>query len=432
MLITWSTHVDKSWLTSHLNELCEEWEPIGITIAHENPDKEVSYYHTHCVLRLSKPLRKQGEDASHFFCLPCSFELTVGKCSTCPNHLHPHVKTLMGRGTKSWIDALGYISKQDPVARKEAEKVIESIGERQRPIAETIVTYEPHEAMRYLGDATEQTIMSRRAVIESGLFEYLTKANKLPPVVAPLVYDWQKQLATWVRNNEASTDRGIHVIHDKYGGSGKTKFCQWAECSANLGDTYKVLWITHTGRASDMLNIIGTEYAHNGWDCSVMLISIPRDAGEWSGLFHYIEQLKDGLLVCTKYQSRKIRIPKNPVIVLFCNAMPDFSKLSDDRWQVYDVDRSVLDHNHPGITQEYLDAVSSTCHVNMPDSWNFGDMGPFRRNCVNEPSAPWRRYDYVVRPISLADAKDIRDRERGLFLSQQSRPGDVVPAFTAL
>lgn len=429
MLLTWSTHVAKEWLVEHIRQLCEQWGVVTCTIAHESADETDPYEHTHCVLRLKTAMRKQGMNAGHFFCLPCGFELPVGKCpaSSCPNHLKFNFKALPGRGTKAWKDGLKYILKEDPVARAEATKIIEDL-DGQLSISNTVCAFRPNEAMKYLGDATEENIISRRAVVDSGLFEHLTKINKLPPVIAPLVYDWQKQLATYVWANKASSDRSIHVIHDRHGGSGKTKWCQWAEANGNIDDEYSVLWLANCGRATDMLNIIVAEYAHNGWDCSVCLISIPRDAGECVGLFHYMEQLKDQLLVAPKYNSRRVRLEKSPVIILFCNHIPDLSKLSDDRWQLWEIDRNTLDHQHPGLTQEYQDAVNASCSVELSSTWNFGDLGPFKLRDVQSPTTAWRYYDYVIRPLSLAEALAIREGERcAQWGGRYERLADVIP-----
>ena len=53
--------------------------------------------------------------------------------------------------------------------------------------------------------------------------------------------------------------------------------------------------------------------------------------------YDVLEKIKDGIIVSTKYEGR-MKLFKSPTICCFSNFHPHVEKLSEDRWEIFEVD----------------------------------------------------------------------------------------------
>jgi len=68
----------------------------------------------------------------------------------------------------------------------------------------------------------------------------------------------------------------------------------------------------------------------------IILYDLPRSFNKDYICWSTLENIKNGLIFNTHYKS-KMCIFNSPHLVLFANELPDWSKLSADRWQVYEI-----------------------------------------------------------------------------------------------
>ena len=62
-----------------------------------------------------------------------------------------------------------------------------------------------------------------------------------------------------------------------------------------------------------------------------------RDAVVFSDAYQVIEGIKDGYYFSGKYSSRQLHFKTPNTIIIFANSAPEYSKLSRDRWIVYEI-----------------------------------------------------------------------------------------------
>lgn len=118
-------------------------------------------------------------------------------------------------------------------------------------------------------------------------------------------------------------DREIHWVYDPIGNHGKTYLAKWLvqECGA---------FYTNGGKAVDLL------YAYKGEP--VVVFDYVRDSKDYVG-YGVIEQLKNGMLMSTKYESGMRRFPV-PHVFIFANFRAEENKFSVDRlitWELNSV-----------------------------------------------------------------------------------------------
>lgn len=130
---------------------------------------------------------------------------------------------------------------------------------------------------------------------------------------------WQTALAAEL-DGEAD-DRSVIFYVDPEGGKGKTWFQQWY-----LSLHHKKTQVLSIGKRDDLA------YAINETK-SVFLFNIPRDGMQFVQ-YTIFEQLKDKMVFSNKYQSRLKLLRSAVHVVVFCNELPDMTKMSEDRYVI--------------------------------------------------------------------------------------------------
>lgn len=144
--------------------------------------------------------------------------------------------------------------------------------------------------------------------------------DNLPrPAVTPHpLYEWQQVLYHDL-SLEAEGRKVIFVV-DVTGNSGKSWFCHYY---ASLHENAQVIL---PGRKVDMTYVLDAQIR-------VLFIDAPRSRQGDFIQYDFLEDVKNGYVFATKYESRIKRLNKVHVVVMM-NEMPDETKLSRDRYDI--------------------------------------------------------------------------------------------------
>lgn len=132
-------------------------------------------------------------------------------------------------------------------------------------------------------------------------------------------YTWQSDLLSLF--DKPPSERSIHWIYDPFGNSGKTYLATY------LVDS-KGAYYTNGGKSVDLA------HAYKGEP--IVVFDYVREHKDYVG-YGIIEQLKNGVLMSTKYESITKRFNK-PHVVVFANFSPELDKFSEDRLVLVELD----------------------------------------------------------------------------------------------
>lgn len=132
--------------------------------------------------------------------------------------------------------------------------------------------------------------------------------------------DWQEELMG--KLSDTPDDRKILWFYEQQGNTGKTWMARYLihKRGATVLDCSKKSDLTYMLRG------------HTG-DVVVFNITRSVDKEYWAGLYSLMESIKDDLVVSTKYETQRVQLGPQHVVV-FANEEPDYSKWSDDRYDV--------------------------------------------------------------------------------------------------
>lgn len=133
--------------------------------------------------------------------------------------------------------------------------------------------------------------------------------------------NWQQNLNAIL--NRAADDRTIYFVVDITGNSGKTWFAHYY---SSLHNDVQVLL---PGKKADMTFALNPTIR-------VLFVDAPRSKqGEYLQ-YDFLEEVKNGYVFSSKYESRIKTLSKCHIVVLM-NEMPDLTKLSADRYEIIQV-----------------------------------------------------------------------------------------------
>lgn len=130
---------------------------------------------------------------------------------------------------------------------------------------------------------------------------------------------WQSELEQEL-DESPEDDRKIIFYVDEVGGSGKTWFVRKY---LSEHDDAQLLGI---GKKDDIAYIIDQTKR-------VFFFNIERGGMEFLN-YKTLENLKDRLVLSTKYQGKVKKLTCNPHVIVFCNEYPDMTKLTEDRYEI--------------------------------------------------------------------------------------------------
>lgn len=142
------------------------------------------------------------------------------------------------------------------------------------------------------------------------------------------LYPWQEQLVNLVGG--AADRRKIVWVWSAAGRTGKSTFATYL--SVNHGAT-----LLGQGKKTDLAYIFATQPSR------VVVFDLSRTAAPEEGKEHTLdhlyalaEDLKNGRIVSTKYESKTVFFP-SPHVIFFANFPPDMSKWSEDRYDIREI-----------------------------------------------------------------------------------------------
>lgn len=156
------------------------------------------------------------------------------------------------------------------------------------------------------------------AKYKSFVMEYVVDHS--PNVAMPvyMLHDWQQDLLE--KLEQPPDSRTIHFIVDHSGNNGKTWFAHW------YASTHSDCQVMCPGKRADMAYILRT-------DIRVLILDAPRSKQGEFIQYDFLEDIKNGYVFSSKYESAIKRFAA-PHCVVLMNEAPDLTKLSSDRFDI--------------------------------------------------------------------------------------------------
>lgn len=132
--------------------------------------------------------------------------------------------------------------------------------------------------------------------------------------------NWQLDIINIIKNKPDK--RKVYWYYDILGNTGKSSFTKY------LCYHYKAIKISG-GKRSDVIN-----HVYNSDNKDIIILDIPRSTQNIS--YNAIEEIKNGHITNDKYETGSCLFDI-PHIIVFSNFYPDRTKLSDDRWDIYNI-----------------------------------------------------------------------------------------------
>lgn len=135
--------------------------------------------------------------------------------------------------------------------------------------------------------------------------------------------------------------RKIFWFFDMFGNAGKSALCK------HVCMNYQAIMVS--GKTSDaahgIAEMIEPQGSKKQLKLHAVLYDIPRSCDEGDINYGLIEKIKNGHFFTGKYESKQIMF-NPPHVFVFSNRLPNLSKLSPDRWEIYRI------HKDRSMTQE--------------------------------------------------------------------------------
>ena len=120
-------------------------------------------------------------------------------------------------------------------------------------------------------------------------------------------------MSRWITNR-----RAVHWVFDLIGNTGKSFLARYMSLCGAL--------VFSSTKKADVFNVIQKDR-----DCTYFVFDFSRCQAEYVN-YSTIEEIKNGLIFASKYDSNMFALTIPNVVVCFANFEPDLTKLSADRW----------------------------------------------------------------------------------------------------
>ena len=290
LFLTYKTHLSKSKITKIFDKYSVKYDAV-----HESSDKEHSYEHTHIQVWFTKKTH-------------------IRDCSALDSEdIHPHWKIIKTKG--HWQNLNQYIRKQNV------------------PFVETLTGNE-YEWLGSVRDVIQSHSSWRDVVNDDSISKYVQKylawckecwmyRPRVNLTKEMVLREWQIAV---VERLDKQNNRKILWVYDKKGGKGKSVLTNWLMDNKNA-------FMFNGGKMGDI--------AHAYNDEEYVIVDLPRSSDKEFTPYRAMECFKDGRIFSPKYNSCMKRF-KSAKLVVFSNEMPDISKLSEDRWDIVDIETSKM------------------------------------------------------------------------------------------
>ncbi|AXH74817.1 MAG: putative viral replication protein [Cressdnaviricota sp.] len=150
--------------------------------------------------------------------------------------------------------------------------------------------------------------------------------------------EWQTTILTQIQ--ERADDRTIHWIWSEAGGTRKTSMCKYLAVRHNA--------IITGGKAADVRNCICDYKKTNGVTPELLVINIPRSFDPAYVSYEAFENIKDMCFYSGKYEGGMV-VGNSPHLYIFANFAPSTSKMSEDRWDIVNIDEATDINKRPRL-----------------------------------------------------------------------------------
>lgn len=139
--------------------------------------------------------------------------------------------------------------------------------------------------------------------------------------------DWQKGVLSIVA--QEPDDRTIFWIWSRAGKLGKTTFCKYLTMVHGA--------IQLAGKGADVRNGVVTHIQHTGTTPEFIVVPVPKSFDENYLSYEALENCKDMYFYSGKYEGGQV-CGNCPHVFVFSNFAPETSKMSEDRWRIWQID----------------------------------------------------------------------------------------------
>lgn len=238
---------------------------------------------------------------------------------------------------------------------------------------------------------------------------------------------WQKDMVSRIEADKASStgSRRINVVYDPKGCSGKSTVSMLMELQQGC------IGLPPINDAKELMQVI----------CCVLLsrdpknrnppavfLDLPRalEKERMYGIYNAIEQIKNGKAFDTRNKYKCVFFD-NPAVWMFMNEMPDLTKLSADRWVVWEIKGKGLTSELTQIYGEDPDDLDGwhddETEEEEGESWDDADLWETEDGIVYSVSSgqpvPPERYEVPVQAPPAAVAHTGQDgMSAGTFLKK--------------
>lgn len=157
--------------------------------------------------------------------------------------------------------------------------------------------------------------------------ELIKEDKELNVLTKEQLYEWQKNIINIIE--QKPDDRTINWIFEGQGNKGKSALCKYICFNHNA--------ICVGGKATDIKYGILKFKEEFDYYPRIVIIDLPRSYDNNFLNYHAIEEIKNGLFFSTKYECKQV-IMNSPHILIFSNKKPETEKLSEDRWNIINIE----------------------------------------------------------------------------------------------
>lgn len=124
-------------------------------------------------------------------------------------------------------------------------------------------------------------------------------------------------------------ERRVHWYWEGVGNSGKTSMAK------HIYALNEDLVMYVSGKAADIKHGIATKLKEGKRPPKILILDLVRTSEQYVS-YEAIESLKNGFFYSTKFDSAMVAM-KTPHVVIFANFLPQYEKLSADRWDIIEI-----------------------------------------------------------------------------------------------
>ena len=144
---------------------------------------------------------------------------------------------------------------------------------------------------------------------------------------------WQEKLLSLMK----PTERQILWIRGSTGNEGKSWFQNYLE---NFYGKRRVFRSSVVRKSESLLHAMSKR---NLAFLDVFIFNVPRSFDTEHVPYSFLEDIKDGKAISSKYNSRELKFVTPNIVIVFSNDAPCAEQLSADRWMRYNIHENRLD-----------------------------------------------------------------------------------------